>query len=322
MLKINVMINYNKDEIVYRALRGCATEEEEQAIAGWYSESPEACQREFDNIHAIIDATELGTIGMARKERGIFRKAARLASFAAASAIIAFVTGYTVRNSVYDSLSSQMTSIEAPFGEHFIITLPDSSSVHLNSGARIEYPVVFRKDRREVFLNGEAMFEVVHDEKKPFIVNTFASEISVLGTKFDVKADKEENMLTTTLLEGSVKVVNLSVPGDRGIIMEPNDRLLIKDGIAHLEKLSDPEDHLCWTAGLIRIGEKSFEKLMGDFEKAFGVKIHIRKTALPDISDVSGKIRINDGIENALRILQKTADFRFTVDSSANIIIY
>lgn len=347
------------EEIIYRALHGQATPEEEEMIAQWYRESPEECSREIEAIHSIIDltgmagimadrssahshahknpavttvatanaATAAGKAGStiesrigSKKEKAGRRRTVWIAAISSAAAVaLAIVTGYISHELTYDSISSQMTAVEAPPGEHFIITLPDSSSVHLNSGARIEYPVVFRKDKREVYLTGEAMFDVVHDESRPFVVRTFISEVSVLGTKFDVEAYKESSIFTTTLLEGRVKVVNLSDPERKGIILNPNDMLRIENGIMKMEKISGQDD-ICWTRGLIKIGGKTFDRTMEDFEKAFGVNIEIEMKRLPDISEVSGKIRVNDGVANALRILQRTADFKFRINEATDTV--
>lgn len=448
------------EEIIYRALRGQATQEEEEMIARWYKESPEECSREIEAIHSIIDLTGMagimtdkssahghahkipagvaatattttaattaaaanaapanvthtyakaaktsaGTIAEtetanatevaqatttanatetanaaatiateasaategtkvptqtptevktktkaqaevktkaqattetkteppkaagitaetgSKKEKAGRRRTVWIAAISSAAAVaLAIVTGYISHELTYDSISSLMTAVEAPPGEHFIITLPDSSSVHLNSGARIEYPVVFRKDKREVYLTGEAMFDVVHDESRPFVVRTFISEVSVLGTKFDVEAYKESSIFTTTLLEGRVKVVNLSDPERKGIILNPNDMLRIENGIMKMEKISGQDD-ICWTRGLIKIGGKTFDRTMEDFEKAFGVNIEIEMKRLPDISEVSGKIRVNDGVANALRILQRTADFKFRINEATDTV--
>lgn len=431
------------EEIIYRALRGQATQEEEEMIARWYKESPEECSREIEAIHSIIDLTgmagimtdkssahghahkipavasgvaatattttaattaaaanaapanvthayakaaktsagtiaETGTANAtevaqatttakatetanaaatiateasaategtkvptqtptevetktpkaagttaetgSKKEKAGRRRTVWIAAISSAAAVaLAIVTGYISHELTYDSISSLMTAVEAPPGEHFIITLPDSSSVHLNSGARIEYPVVFRKDKREVYLTGEAMFDVVHDESRPFVVRTFISEVSVLGTKFDVEAYKESSIFTTTLLEGRVKVVNLSDPEHKSIILNPNDMLRIENGIMKMEKISGQDD-ICWTRGLIKIGGKTFDRTMEDFEKAFGVNIEIEMKRLPDISEVSGKIRVNDGVANALRILQRTADFKFRINEATDTV--
>jgi len=118
-------------------------------------------------------------------------------------------------------LSQQNMSIVVPAGQQMSLTLPDNSQVQLNSGTRLEYPVVFGKTR-SVKLSGEALFDVAPDRKHPFIVQTFASDIRVLGTKFNVLADAERGEFTTTLIEGQVQVTNRANSNER-ITMYPHD---------------------------------------------------------------------------------------------------
>ncbi|WP_418164312.1 DUF4974 domain-containing protein, partial [Alistipes putredinis] len=86
-----------------------------------------------------------------------------------------------------------------------------------------------------------------------------------------------------------------------------------------IEPITDPEI-LCWTEGLINISGLPFDELMEKFERAFDVKIDITLTTLPNIKNVSGKIRVNDGIDKALHILQYTADFSYRKDSDTNVV--
>lgn len=80
--------------------------------------------------------------------------------------------------------------MQAPNGQRLKLTLPDGTGVQLNSGSVIEYPSVFGKDVRRIRLSGEAMFDVTHNEEQPFVVETFASDIRVLGTRFNVVANE------------------------------------------------------------------------------------------------------------------------------------
>jgi transmembrane sensor len=77
---------------------------------------------------------------------------------------------------------------------------------------------------------------------------------------------------------------------------------------------------LCWTEGLINISGLPFDELMEKFERAFDVKIDISLEKLPNIRNVSGKIRVNDGIDKALHILQYTADFSYKKNSETNVV--
>ncbi|MTT07344.1 DUF4974 domain-containing protein, partial [Proteus mirabilis] len=209
--------------------------------------------------------------------------------------------------------------LQVPYGQRLKFTLPDGSSVQLNSGAKIEYPSVFKKNLRRVKLSGEAVFDVEHDERCPFVVETFASDIRVLGTKFNVVADERHQRFSTALLQGRVQITNRLDPTQKDIILKPNDIANLSNGHLFIEPITDPEI-LCWTEGLINISGLPFDELMEKFERAFDVKIDISLEKLPNIRNVSGKIRVNDGIDKALHILQYTADFSYKKNSETNVV--
>lgn len=324
-------MDHIETDIIYKVLRGTASEEEELRVASWWKAYPQECEAAVKEMHAVIDATELsmadgGLSGISRESGRrhhvpLFRRIASAA--AAVAALVMLVAGSMAlsRKLAYDEMSSSMVSVEAPKGERLRISLPDGTSVFLNSGSCLTYPAVFRRDCRRVSLEGEALFEVEKDVDRPFLVTTFASEIRVTGTVFDVVADRESGFFETILVEGSTAVRNLMDSSQGEIIMVPDDRIQIKNGHLYKDRVADARKTLIWTEGLIGIGDKGFDDLMAEFEKAFDVNIVITSATVPDISDVSGKIRMSDGIENALRILQHAADFRWRFNRETNTVV-
>src|SRR5690606_17821949 len=116
-------------------------------------------------------------------------------------------------------------TISTPNGGQFKIILPDGSNVWLNAESSLTYPTAFTSlEQRKVELTGEAYFEVAHDSKKPFIVHTTASSkgmsqnIEVLGTHFNVNSYENEEVVKTTLLEGSVSI---KTPQSQ-LVLKPN----------------------------------------------------------------------------------------------------
>lgn len=309
------------EQTAYRFISGQTVPGEENSLLKDHAEAPEEFLELCNDIHAIMDIAELDQIGKKLERRGR-REALRHNAFlilkitavAASIAVAAVIT----REMTFNSIAERTVSVEAPRGEIIHFTMPDSTVVYLNSGARLQYPAVFRKDCRRVTLSGEAMFDVKHEEDRPFVVSTFASDIKVLGTRFNILAEEGSGTFVASLLEGKILLTNLLDERKVQIEMHPNDVVEIRG--TSLELSSGEEPDICWTRGLVKIGGQSFEELMKDFENAFNVRIVIRRENLPDISGVSGKIRINDGIDNALRILQRTADFRFSRDVQANLV--
>lgn len=93
-----------------------------------------------------------------------------------------------------------------PQGQTYKLTLADGTNVMLNAESELTFPSEFDTDRREVFLKGEAFFQVTHNEKAPFIVHTDQLDVQVLGTTFNVSGYNNENMLKVTLVEGSIRI--------------------------------------------------------------------------------------------------------------------
>lgn len=309
-------------EVIYKALRGKATPDELEQVARWHSENPEEFQRYADEVHMQIDMMELygEEIRPTSWIAAHWRKAVLITVQAAAIlAIGLFVGGYISKKRTYDMFAGQINTLQVPYGQQLKFTLPDGSIVQLNSGTKIEYPSVFKKNLRKVKLSGEAMLEVMHEKNRPFIVETFASDIQVLGTKFNVLADESHRHFSVALLQGRLQISNRLNPMQKDIILKPNNIANFLEGFLFVEPITDPEI-VCWTEGLVSISGLPFDELMEKFERAFNVKINITLATLPDIGNVSGKIRVNDGIDKALQLLQYAADFSFRKDSDTNIV--
>ena len=112
-----------------------------------------------------------------------------------------------------------------PSGKRERITLPDGSEVWLNSGTLLLYPSDFIGDKREIYLVGEGYFKVRKRPEQPFIVRTKAMRVQVLGTEFNLSAYSDQEKITTTLEEGSLKIL----PDDPSVapcILSPNEQLV------------------------------------------------------------------------------------------------
>ena len=96
-------------------------------------------------------------------------------------------------------------TLTVPKGCEFSLTLSDGSHVWLNAGSKLKYPEVFAGDHREVYLEGEAYFEVTRNEQASFSVHTRDMNLQVLGTSFNIKAYPDETETVTTLLSGSIE---------------------------------------------------------------------------------------------------------------------
>jgi len=112
----------------------------------------------------------------------------------------------------------------APLGSRSFVQLADGSKVWLNAGSTLKYQNSFSIDNRELHLSGEAFFEVEKNQNLPFIVKTCEIDIIALGTKFNVKAYLEDEVIETTLLEGAVKLESSTVKLADNLVLKPNEK--------------------------------------------------------------------------------------------------
>lgn len=309
------------EDILFKYFRGKASVEEKIAISRWLEESEDNrimfkdVSRLYEEFIMTAPASMFGQDNMQRTYEGGRRRARRLwyaAANAAAVAAVAICLWFTIDRRYERQLADSMITVEIPAGHRMDITLEDGTVARLNSGARLQYPKRFSSSSREVYLDGEACFDVTRDEKKPFRVNTFAAEIEVLGTNFDVYADKSENEFSTTLIEGKVKVTSRSNP-EKSVIIAPDQKVSMNSGNLVVEAV-DAGEEILWTDGILDITGDDFRKLIRKMENAYGVKIVIQRTEMPEIECMGGKVRISDGIEHALDLLSRSSGFQYIND--------
>ncbi|HIS22985.1 MAG TPA: FecR domain-containing protein [Candidatus Cryptobacteroides intestinipullorum] len=283
---------------------------EDEANAGMYKEA--LVEYEYLLINGDVDALkEMAPVSHSGKT-GIVRTIVKAAIGVAAAVAIFFTATWLSDYRMQKDLSRNLITATALPGQIVSMGLPDGTSVQLNSGATMYYPAMFKGKEREVRLEGEAFFEVAHDSKKPFIVKTFASDIKVLGTKFNVNADRNAGEFSVTLAEGSVQVSSLADPG-RIIVMKPDEKVYMADGKL-MVKRTKVKDEIRWKDGIIDIDGLDFDELIDKLEMAFGVDIVIDRETLPEFKYTGGRLRVSDGIEYALKVLQHGADFAWTKD--------
>src|ERR1035437_6328233 len=142
--------------------------------------------------------------------------------------------GYIVSKSfIKNENYGALTTIYSPGGQKTKVTLPDNSIVWLNARTTLKYATVFNQKQRIVFIDGEAFFDVTHDQTRPFIVRTSTINIKVYGTTFNVKAYKDDDVDEATLVKGKITILGINALGKEGqeIIIHPNETFrYLKEG--------------------------------------------------------------------------------------------
>lgn len=207
-----------------------------------------------------------------------------------------------------DTFASQYEEIFSPYGQHTIVTLGDGSKVWLNSNTTLKaYP--FQKGKeRSVELDGEAYFEVVHDESSIFKVYTKDADVSVFGTKFNVFAYGEGNAFSASLLDGSVQVSGKS-DDVQSVTLKPNEKVELIEGRLVKSKIEN-SSALSWKNGIYTFENMTLGEIAKKLEVYYGAKLEISDESLAEVR-FSGKFRQGDRIENILRALQAIKPFAF-----------
>ena len=207
-------------------------------------------------------------------------------------------------------------TLKTPRGGEFRLTLSDGTSVILNSATNLRYPVTFGKQERKVYLDGEAYFEVVRNTGRPFIVYTPDDEqVEVLGTKFYVEAYSGTKKFETALIEGSVRVR----AANSQFILQPAYKAGLKGGKMSVEKITD-FDIYRWREGLICFKNRHFSEILEELKKYYGVHIGFDAAKINN-PVLTVKFRLSDGIEYALRVLQKDVKFKYVRNDEENTFV-
>lgn len=316
------------DELLFKYFSNEASAEEVAQIEQWLEEDP-ARQSEFDSAHYLFNAmilhsdelskmTTPGALEKTSRKSKVRRLVYRYAA-AAAAVVIAGLSGVFVEREInYNKMTAQTNVLEVPAGQRMSITLSDGTQVQLNGNSRIEYPAIFSRKQRNVKLSGEAFFEVKHDERHPFIVETFASKVEVLGTRFNVYADEASEYFSTALVDGKVKVTTNDETAEQ-VVLAPDEMVKFVNNHLVVTKV-DAENLISWTEGYVNLADTDFESLMHRFENVYGVKIVIERETMPEIGYKSGKIRVSEGVNFALKLLQHECKFTYTENYETNTI--
>jgi len=203
-----------------------------------------------------------------------------------------------------------------PYGKRSKITLADSTIVWLNAGSRLAFPTVFDKHSREVFLEGQAYFEVTRNEKQPFIVHALEIQVEVLGTCFDVMAYTSDDKIQTVLVEGSVQLNN---PGKFGliknkVILEPHQKAEFKkaDKTVLISNETNVNVFTSWKNGWLEFKNEGILNVLRKIERYYNVEI-IEPEAFQEKKPISGKMDLKDSLTEVLTALSDIVEIEFYI---------
>jgi transmembrane sensor len=325
------MIDQKDIEKLQRFSKGLSDAEEEKYIYSLFSENEEIkdfeqhIQNEFneylinnpdenhdltyllDRIHHIIHKNEN------QKKDTVVKRIYRWYSVAAAVLLIPMLIAsgiwFAGQNKQEPILAESpvKSTLFAPLGSRISFSLPDGTKGWLNSGSSLEYSLPFNNNRQVAIL-GEAWFDVAHDANHPFEVTVDNSKVKVLGTKFNLNAYPEEKYVEVVLEEGKVE---FSTPGIvSGIVMKPNERLVLNDGAININK-TDASKFAAWKEGKLMFRGDPMAEVARRIERWYNVDVVLVDKELE--KDVIRGTFQDDSLEEVLRYLSLTSPMRYRI---------
>jgi transmembrane sensor len=232
--------------------------------------------------------------------------------------------------------------VAVPNGSKGFLTLEDGTRIWLNSGSRLSYADFSGAETREVFLEGEAFFDVTRDKKQPFVVNTFDLRLKVLGTRFNIKSYPSEKITETILISGKVQIeeINPASAAKKPILLEPNQKATFYSATGMLERYEklreaktgkkipvkqevietvNPEIYTSWKDEKLIFSNEKLESLVIKMERWYNVNITLKDTLLNHYR-YTGQFE-KENIEQALQALKLATPLEYRIDKN-NITLY
>jgi transmembrane sensor len=258
----------------------------------------------LDRVHHLIRKNE--ELDRRKPFRKILRIYTKIAAILLIPLLIAFV-GYKYMGRSQAEEQQVNSTIYAPLGARIAFNLPDGTIGMLNSGSKLSYSMPFNS-YRNVKLDGEAWFDVFHDEKHPFEIVSGTSAVTVFGTRFNINAYPEESYVEVVLEEGKVSYTNKAIQKEVPIF--PSERLIFKNGNIN-KSVSDPAKYKAWTEGKLVFRGDPMAEVARRIERWYNVKINLADKALDKYSFRG--IFLDDSLEDVLRILCMTSPIRYSI---------
>lgn len=227
----------------------------------------------------------------------------------------------SINNLIYnkqDDVGEQLiyNEIEVPKAGEYALTLSDGTRVWLNADSKLRYPVSFDEKQRDVYLSGEACFDVTHNPKAPFTIYVHDTEVKVLGTYFNISAYDNQACVATTLVKGSVQVKHLSdevtlAPGNQSLVEKGKDGIRVADVDAAL--------YIAWVNGVFEFENKDLAYITAQLGRWYNVDFFFKESELKHIK-FTGAIKRDKSINYAIKLIESVTDVSFKVEGEQIII--
>lgn len=310
-------------ELLQKYIEGTVTTDEVETVVDWL-DADEKNVKEYMSLHKLYDISLMNQTGPAREDRIEKHKRINLHKIVtelvkvAAVALILLGGNYLFDLQKADVIETPVLyqTLYVPAGQRAELILPDSTRVWLNAHSKLVYPVTFQKNNRQVELDGEAFFDVRHDENSPFLVKTKRIDVKVLGTEFNVIAYSEVSDFKISLLRGGVELE--ATDASDTYRMKQGEQIRFEEGKYVSSKIADM-DYFKWKEGLLCFSNQPIGEILDKLSLYYDVKIGVSNQSFLK-ERYSGKFRVKDGVEQVLKVLQLEHKFAYVKDNELNLI--
>ena len=362
----------NMEEILWKYFEGKASFSEIQAINRWLDEdkknvryfasskeayieiladagkNTEMIDRAFEKF--LVQVNQITEAETRNRKQYNSRTRRKILQYAAVAAIIIItsLSTFIITHNVQNVADEKYCEIEVPYGARSSLTLPDGSKIWLNAGSKLRYKRNFDIQERDVYLDGEAFFDV-EKSKHPFVVHTSHIDILVLGTTFNVKSYSDDDNIETTLVEGNIRIEQKE--SDQPLFLRPKQKLTYNkrsnqyqknsmssekqvqgksDEPHETEKLGakpisiegnvDTENVTSWKDGKLIINNEPLEELAIKLERKYDIVFQFGNEELKKYS-YSGTLR-DFPLEQVLKALELTSPIKYSIKGKIVFLTY
>lgn len=209
-----------------------------------------------------------------------------------------------------EEIVTEYITVIVPNGKRSKLIFSDQSTATLNSGTKIIYPKQFRKDIREITIDGEAYLSITEDSKRPFKVYTSRMEVKVLGTEFNVNAYSQDLTSSIILTKGSIEVKQ----DQKEMKLEVNQGAFLTDNSFAIETIN-PELYTSWKDGYLLLNSNKLEEVSLRLSRYYNTEIILNDKNKN--KKFSGKLILEDSLEEVLKNLIYSSELELTKNENS-----
>lgn len=317
--------------IINKVLANSASKEEQNLLDNWLMENPEnqasfdLKRQQWEEVLLVVDAEDKKRVfaniknkinqdnklidfterSSRKPSRGWMRVAASVVSLISLGAL----SYYEISDPFSHLNLVGYDLVEADAGVQKTQVLADGSTVYLNGDSRLKYKIDSDSEERNLYLEGEAFFDVARDETKPFVIGLEKSKVQVLGTSFNIQAYPDDEQISTSVLTGRVAFERGE---DKSLILLPGNKGIINKHQKSIEKYDvDNAKDVAWMNKALYFENTSLSDMAKSLYRMYGVKLKFTDGSLNNLK-ITAQFE-NEKIEEILKILEMTNEFSYKI---------